>query len=150
MSIGCLVAFAGAGAAARGGDQSRTTPRSATGRVAEFSNPISIDSAIDCQRLANPTGQRRPAPLVEDYLLKFRTSGNGSKSLPLKTCSNSVSNALWTKPLEASVSRLSSKNGPPLKSVTIPPASCTISTPAAVSQEFKLNSQKPSRRPQAT
>ncbi len=36
------------------------------------------------------------------------------------------------------------RNGPPEKSVTRPPASSTISTPAAVSQGLRLNSQNPS------
>jgi len=38
----------------------------------------------------------------------------------------------------------------PEKCVTVPPASSTSNTPAEVSQGFKLNSQKPSSRPQAT
>ena len=37
-----------------------------------------------------------------------------------------------------------------VKSDTLPPASSTISTPAAVSQGLRLNSQNPSKRPLAT
>jgi hypothetical protein len=38
----------------------------------------------------------------------------------------------------------------PSKRLTLPPASSTMSAPAAVSQGLRLNSQKPSKRPLAT
>ena len=65
-------------------------------------------------------------------------------TLPAKISLNSCRSSSWMMLLLASTWRLSMENGWPLKLVTVPPASCAINTPAAVSQEFRLNSQKPS------
>ena len=46
----------------------------------------------------------RSLVVVRNYLLNSCRSGNGSKSCPLKICSNSVSNAGCTNPLDATVS----------------------------------------------
>src|ERR1700677_3227625 len=80
----------------------------------------------------------------KSYRLYSRGSGSGSIPRPAKITLNSSSNASCNKPLEANVSRLLSSKGEPSKRVTLPPASSTISTPAAVSQGLRLNSQKPS------
>ena len=56
----------------------------------------------------------------------------------------------WIRPFDASISGPPGRYGWPARSVTVPPASRTSNIPAAVSHEFNPNSQKASKRPQAT
>src|SRR5947207_1364684 len=84
------------------------------------------------------------------YRLRAYSTGEGIPSTrPSRIFLNSSSISSCTKLLLASTSLLEISKAPPLKSVTLPPASCTRRTPAAVSQELRLNSQKASYRPAA-
>src|SRR5271157_5574372 len=91
-----------------------------------------------------------PAWRGSSYHSHRRGSGRESKPRPEKIWRNSSSSASCTRPFDASVSRESSSNGEPSKRLILPPASSTMSAPAAVSHGLRLNSQKPSKRPQAT
>src|SRR5439155_8756775 len=108
---------------------------------------VSTESGYCCKRRAYRQEDQSPC---HDFPLYFATSGNGSSPRPEKICSNSFTSKGCTSWFDARVSRLLSWNGPPCMSETLPPASCTISTPSAVSHGLRLNSQNPSKRPQAT
>src|SRR6266481_7022439 len=112
---------------------------------------VSSYGGYGCEsRNGQDVGRQANQSLRHSFPLYSVTSGNGSSPRPENICSNSFTSTGCTSLLDAKVSRLLSWNGPPCMSVTSPPASCTISTPAAVSHGLRLNSQNPSKRPQAT
>src|SRR5207248_168854 len=95
---------------------------------------VSTYGGYGCEsRNGQDVGRQANQSLRHTFPLYSATSGNGSSPRPEKICSNSFTSAGCTSLLDAKVSRLLSWNGPPCMSVTSPPASCTISTPAAVS-----------------
>src|SRR5512143_1375276 len=88
-----------------------------------------------------------------DYFLYFAYSvGDGiySKPLPETISAKLLMSSGCRREFEARVSSLSIRHGDPSKRVTVPPASLTRRTPAAVSHGFRLNSQNPSYLPAAT
>src|SRR5690349_7318843 len=110
-----------------------------------------VPSRLNSLRIAD---QRRHSASSSSagYSHSFEATGlgNSSRLRPAKMSAMRLTKSSCSKPFVASVSRLSSCHSRPCMSLTLPPASSTSNTPAAVSQGFRLNSQNASSRPLAT